>query len=68
MTPNEAMASGYTVTKGRPIGSRRQPWIIVTNVNHPSGRSGEHLGFYYRTRHVALEEVEQRVRLDRHAA
>jgi hypothetical protein len=61
------MAAGYTVTKDRPIGSTRPPWGIITNRNHPSGRSGEQVGFYYPTRKEALEEVEQRARLDRSA-
>lgn len=63
MTPKEAMAAGYTVTQGRPIGSMRLPWGIITNANHPSGRSGERVGFYYPTRREALEEVEHRVSL-----
>ena len=67
MTPGQAMAAGYNVTKCRPIGSTRPPWGIVTNRNHPSGRSGEWVGFYYPTRKEALEEVEHRISLDRAA-
>ena len=68
MTPGQAMAAGYTVTKGRPIGSTRPAWGIVTNRNHPSGRSGHYVGFYYPTRKEALEEVEHRIGLDRGAS
>ena len=64
MTPKEARAAGYNVTQGRPIGSTRAPWGIITNVNHPSGKSGEWIGGYFATRREALQEVEDILDLD----
>ena len=64
MTNKQAMAAGYNATKGRPIGSTRPPWGIITNINHPSGKSGEKVGGYFHSRREALEEIEHRVELD----
>jgi hypothetical protein len=66
MTPGQARAAGYTVTKVRAlIGPARPSWHIATNINHPSGRSGQRVGAAWLTREEALEEVEHRIGLDR---